>query len=194
MRPVAPRTESLRAVLHRHPDFLHQRVTITEMVPGIHVRVGRDGGALWVERQSMDPDVSWDAYAVSDLSEWVAAKGGPADQVPRDTTLFGVWRGAMEVRDASERRDLYVYAEQAGTAPASYSTQTLDSYWVNGFSTSHILYEGGHATRSRLEKLILERSNVVLGPIEGLLIAPVVPLVEPDGHQVVATYGSVPWL
>lgn len=185
-RPTYPHLDSLERVLVQIPDFLDREVTVTEKIHGFNARVGRDPeGRLWVgtRKQAYDLD---DAPSLQGFTDHARA----FHEIPTGVTVYGEWagRGVQKGVDYGEEKRFFVFAERMLDGPVLSSTTTLDQHWLLGAVTVPIIVQG----RTTLEVLDeLRRMPTIAGvdsPREGVVVAPVEPVLDVYGHQVIAKF------
>lgn len=205
-RPVYPHLDNLERVIVRDPDFLDRQVTVTEKIHGFNVRVGRDrDGTPWYGSRNQAFDLSDpDANKLNGFKEYADSA---VREVGAGVTLYGEWagKGVQGGIDYGEKT-FYLFGERVGGGPVSSAAGVLDQHWVDlsggrgfiahgesrrGLTTVPVIYEGPSARLDVLDELRRGESIVAPGqPIEGVVIAPVSPVFDVYGHQVIAKYKS----
>lgn len=186
-----PHLENLDRVLVARPDFLARAVTVTEKIHGFNARVGRDvDGKLWYGGRNQawdaddatgDPLQGFRDYAV----EFFAS-------LPAGVTLYGEWagKGVQKGIDYGDKR-FYLFGERLGDGPVLSSGAVLDQHWNLGVTVVPTIYEGSDTRLDVLDGIRRNESIVAPGqPIEGVVIAPVDPVFDAWGHQLIAKYKS----
>lgn len=195
-RPKYPHLENLDRVLLARPDFLARPVTISEKIHGFNARVGRDAdGALWYGGRNQ----AWDLYdprgdALQGFRGFVDEVFGEAgDALAPGVTLYGEWAGKGVQRgiDYGDKR-FFLFGERLGDGPVLSSGVVLDQHWLLfGLTTVPTIYEGPSTRLDVLDGIRRGESIVAPGqPTEGVVIAPVDPIFDAWGHQVIAKYKS----
>lgn len=188
-RPTFPHLENLTRVLVEIPDFLTQPMTVTEKIHGFNARVGRDSeGRLWVGTRSQSFDID-DAPAIQGFTAYARTIAGA---VGLGVTIYGEWagRGIQKGVDYGADKRFFVFAERAGDGPVRSSIAVLEEYWKRGITTVPMIGEGPVAL-DFLDELRKTPSvaSVVDGQIgEGVVVAPIYPVFDRFGHQVIAKF------